>query len=155
MLVRTGGYGVARARSSSRSRSPAGRSAVPAGPAPIGAVGAGAPSPAGREGRSRAGRDAEAWASEAELRGAGEIRLTSWDRDGTRSGADLALVHAVSDAVSVPVVCSGGIGSSDDAFQAIRAGADAILAASIFHDNELAVAELKRQLAAQKIPVRL
>ena len=106
-------------------------------------------------GRIRAGRGAVEWASEAELRGAGEILLTSWDRDGTRSGADLALVHAVSDAVSVPVVCSGGIGSSDDAFQAIGAGADAILAASIFHDNELAVAELKRQLAAQKIPVRL
>ena len=88
--------------------------------------------------------------------GAGEILLTSMDRDGTKSGFDLALTRAVSDAVDIPVIASGGVGSLDHLAEGIReGGADAVLAASIFHYGEFTVGEAKRHLAAQGIPVRL
>jgi imidazole glycerol-phosphate synthase subunit HisF len=102
-----------------------------------------------------AGRDAVAWAREAESRGAGEILLTSIDRDGTREGFDCDLTAAVSDAVSIPVIASGGAGSFEhfcDVFT--RGRADAALAASVFHYQESAVRDLKRHLAAAGIPVR-
>ena len=106
-------------------------------------------------GQETTSRDAIAWAREGVERGAGEILLTSWDRDGTRAGCDLALVRAVSEAVSVPVIASGGIGSREDAAQAIEAGAEAVLAASIFHDNDDTVADIKADLRARGIRVRL
>jgi len=88
--------------------------------------------------------------------GAGEILLTSMDRDGTKSGFDLALTRAVSDAVSVPVIASGGVGSLDDLADGItKGGADAVLAASIFHFGEHTVGEAKAVMAARGIPVRL
>ena len=89
-------------------------------------------------------------------RGAGEILLTSMDRDGTKSGFDLALTRAVSDAVSVPVIASGGVGTSSTWPTASRpGGADAVLAASIFHYGEYTVGEAKACMAARGIPVRL
>jgi imidazole glycerol phosphate synthase glutamine amidotransferase subunit len=106
-------------------------------------------------GRQKTSLDARAWAVEAERRGAGEILLTSWDRDGTRSGPDAELVKTVSDAVSIPVICSGGIGSVIDAEKAIRAGADAVLAASIFHDADFSVSKFKQKLRLRGVPVRL
>jgi imidazole glycerol-phosphate synthase subunit HisF len=108
-----------------------------------------------RSAREDAGRDAVAWAKEAEARGAGEILLTSIDRDGTREGFDCDLTAAVSDAVSIPVIASGGAGTFDhftDVFT--RGRADAALAASVFHYRESAVRDLKRHLAAAGIPVR-
>jgi imidazole glycerol-phosphate synthase subunit HisF len=108
-----------------------------------------------RSAQEDAGRDAVAWAREAESRGAGEILLTSIDRDGTREGFDCELTAAVSDAVSIPVIASGGAGTFDhftDVFT--RGRADAALAASIFHYRESAVRDLKRHLAAGGIPVR-
>jgi cyclase len=99
--------------------------------------------------------DAVEWAREAEARGAGEILLTSIDRDGTREGFDCEMTAAVSDAVSIPVIASGGAGSFDhftDVFT--RGRADAALAASIFHYRESGVSDLKRHLAAGGIPVR-
>ena len=100
--------------------------------------------------------DAVAWAREAADRGAGEILLTSIDRDGTRTGFDCALTAAVSIAVPIPVIASGGAGSLDHFAEVFTAGrADAALAASIFHDGDYAVRDLKRSLAAQGIPVRL
>jgi cyclase len=102
-----------------------------------------------------AGRDAVAWAREAESRGAGEILLTSIDRDGTREGFDCELTAAVSDAVSIPVIASGGAGGFDHFSEVFTRGrADAALAASIFHYQESAVRDLKRHLAAGGIPVR-
>jgi cyclase len=109
-----------------------------------------------RSGTTDAARDAVAWAREAEARGAGEILLTSMDRDGTKAGFDCDMTAAVSDAVDIPVIASGGAGSVDhfaDVFT--RGRADAALAASIFHYAESSVSELKRQLKAQGIPVRL
>ncbi len=106
-------------------------------------------------GQETTGRDAIAWAREGVDLGAGEILLTSWDRDGTRAGCDLDLVRAVSEAVSVPVIASGGIGSREDAAQAIQAGAEAVLAASIFHDGDDTVADIKADLRARGIRVRL
>ena len=97
----------------------------------------------------------EAWASEAEARGAGELLLTSWDRDGTRAGADLELLRMVTRQASIPVICSGGIGSVSDVRDAIQSGADAVLAASIFHDDEISVSDLKRELVSQEISIRL
>ena len=89
-------------------------------------------------------------------RGAGEILLTSMDRDGTKSGFDLALTRAVSDAVGVPVIASGGVGNLDDLADGIqKGGADAVLAASIFHYGEYTVGQAKRYMAARGIPVRL
>lgn len=106
-------------------------------------------------GVERTGRDAVEWAREAVDRGAGEILLTSWDRDGTRSGYDLPMLAAISQAVSVPIIASGGADRSEHLIEALRAGADAVLAASIFHDGDLTVADVKKALAAAGIEVRL
>jgi imidazoleglycerol phosphate synthase cyclase subunit len=107
-----------------------------------------------RAGTEATTRDAVEWASEGESRGAGEVLLTSVDRDGTQAGYDLALVAAVSERVRVPVVASGGARSGADLLAAIRAGADAVLAASIFHDGITSVAELKATLIEAGIEVR-
>ncbi|MFO1050959.1 MAG: imidazole glycerol phosphate synthase subunit HisF [Planctomycetota bacterium] len=107
-----------------------------------------------RSGRERTGRDARAWAVEAVRRGAGEILLTSHDRDGTRSGYDLALTRAIAAAVSVPVIASGGADSTTHMIEAFAAGADAVLAASILHDGDTTVARIKRELAAAGLEVR-
>jgi len=106
-------------------------------------------------GRTPAGRDAVEWAREGTERGAGEILLTSMDRDGTSDGYDLALTAAVSGAVDVPVIASGGAGEPEHLVDALRAGADAVLCASIFHYNRHTVAEAKSHIAAAGIPVRL
>jgi imidazole glycerol-phosphate synthase subunit HisF len=107
-------------------------------------------------GRKNTGLDAVQWAREMARRGAGEILLTSMDRDGTRSGFDLALTRAVSDAVPVPVIASGGVGGLDDLVDGIRqGGADAVLAASIFHYGQHTVGEAKARMAQAGIPVRL
>ena len=107
-------------------------------------------------GRKNTGLDAVAWAVEMARRGAGEILLTSMDRDGTKSGFDLALTRAVSDAVSVPVIASGGVGNLDHLADGIQlGGADAVLAASIFHYGEYTVQQAKQHMAARGIPVRL
>ena len=106
-------------------------------------------------GRKNVGIDAVAWAVQMAAYGAGEILLTSMDRDGTRSGFDLALTRAVSDAVSVPVIASGGVGSLDDLADGVqKGGADAVLAASIFHYGHHTVGEAKALMAARGIPVR-
>jgi imidazole glycerol-phosphate synthase subunit HisF len=105
-------------------------------------------------GRTPTGRDAVAWALEGTERGAGEILLTSMDRDGTNAGYDLALTAAVADLVGVPVIASGGAGSLRDLTEAVRAGADAVLCASIFHYGQHTVAEAKTELAEAGIPVR-
>ncbi len=109
-----------------------------------------------RSGTSDAARDAVEWAREAESRGAGEILLTSMDRDGTRSGFDCDMTAAVANAVNIPVIASGGAGGLDhfaDVFT--RGHADAALAASIFHYADTSVSELKRYLREKNIPVRL
>ena len=107
-------------------------------------------------GRKNTGLDVVAWATEMAQRGAGEILLTSMDRDGTKSGFDLALTRAVSDAVSVPVIASGGVGTLDHLADGIQiGGADAVLAASIFHYGEHTVGEAKARMAERGIPVRL
>jgi len=107
-------------------------------------------------GRKNTGMDAVAWAVEMVRRGAGEILLTSMDRDGTKSGFDLALTRAVSDAVSVPVIASGGVGNLEHLADGVQqGGADAVLAASIFHYGEHTVGEAKAAMAARGIPVRL
>jgi cyclase len=109
-----------------------------------------------RSGRVAANRDAVEWAREAERRGAGEILLTSIDRDGTRSGFDCPLTAAVSSAVSIPVIASGGAGTFDHFFEVFTDGkADAALAASVFHYSEHAVSELKQFLQGRGIPTRL
>lgn len=108
-----------------------------------------------RSGTERTGRDPVTWAREAVARGAGEILLTSWDRDGTKSGYDLDLVRAIADAVRVPVIASGGAATAKHLLQAVRAGADAVLAASIFHQAEITVAEIKRFLGNAGVEVRL
>jgi len=106
-------------------------------------------------GRRPVGRDALSWALEASHRGAGEILLTSMDRDGTRGGFDLALTRAVSDAVSVPVIASGGVGNLQHLVEGVVEGhADAVLAASIFHFGEASIAQAKAHMAAQGIAVR-
>ncbi len=107
-------------------------------------------------GRKPTGLDAVAWAARMAQMGAGEILLTSMDRDGTRSGFDLALTRAVADAVPVPVIASGGVGTLEHLAQGVEAGgADAVLAASIFHYGEFTVGEAKRFLAARGIEMRL
>lgn len=109
-----------------------------------------------RSGQSATDRDAVEWAREAADRGAGEILLTSIDRDGTRSGFDCALTAAVSRAISIPVIASGGAGSFEHFHQVFTDGcADAALAASVFHFSEHAVGELKSYLRGRGIPVRL
>ncbi len=108
-----------------------------------------------RGGRTATGADAVEWAREGARRGAGEILLTSMDRDGTAEGYDLELTSAVSEAVTVPVVASGGAGAPDDLVAALKAGADAVLCASIFHYGRHTVAEVKQQLARTGIAVRM
>jgi cyclase len=107
-------------------------------------------------GRTPTGLDAVQWAQKMESLGAGEILLTSMDRDGTKSGFDLALTRAVSDAVGIPVIASGGVGGLQDLADGIKTGkADAVLAASIFHYGEYTVQQAKEFMAAQGIPMRL
>jgi cyclase len=107
-------------------------------------------------GRKNTGLDAIEWAREMTKRGAGEILLTSMDRDGTKSGFDLALTRQVSDAVSVPVIASGGVGALEHLSDGITiGGADAVLAASIFHYGEFTVGQAKALMARDGIPVRL
>src|ERR1700754_5207249 len=107
-------------------------------------------------GRRNTGLDAVEWAREMVARGAGEILLTSMDRDGTRSGFDLELTRQVSDAVSVPVIASGGVGTLDHLADGVQqGGADAVLAASIFHYGEHTVGEAKALMAKRGIAVRL
>jgi imidazole glycerol-phosphate synthase subunit HisF len=105
-------------------------------------------------GRTPTGRDALAWAEEGAGRGAGELLVTSMDADGQRTGYDLELVAAMARAVDVPVIASGGAGDLDHFVAACRAGADAVLAASVFHFGQLSIAEVKRALAAAGLPVR-
>ena len=106
-------------------------------------------------GRTPTGKDAVAWAKEAERRGAGELLLTSMDRDGTKQGYDLELTRAISAAVGIPVIASGGAGSLEHFYEALTAGgADAALAASLFHFGELSIAEVKKYLASRNVNVR-
>lgn len=106
-------------------------------------------------GRRSSGREAIAWAVEAVQCGAGEILLTSWDRDGSQAGYDTELLAAMSSAVSVPIIASGGASSPDDMIAAIRAGADAVLAASIFHYGKYSIDDIKQKLAEAGLEVRL
>jgi imidazole glycerol-phosphate synthase subunit HisF len=105
-------------------------------------------------GRRGTGRDAIAWCREAETRGAGEILLTSMDRDGTREGFDLDLIRQVCEAVRLPVIASGGVGALHHLAEGARAGATGLLAASVFHFGEFSIADAKRALAAAGLPVR-
>ena len=107
-------------------------------------------------GRKATGLDAVEWAKKMEGLGAGEILLTSMDRDGTKAGFDLALTRAVSDAIGIPVIASGGVGGLQDLADGVKLGrADAVLAASIFHYGQHTVPEAKRFMADQGIPMRL
>ncbi len=107
-------------------------------------------------GRVNTGKDAVKWAIEAEKRGAGEILLTSMDCDGTKAGYDIALTKAISSAVSIPVIASGGAGNMEHFAEALTdGGAEAALAASLFHYRELDIMDLKKYLAEKNIPVRL
>ena len=106
-------------------------------------------------GRTPTGLDAVEWAVRMAEFGAGEILLTSMDRDGTREGFDLALTRAVADAVPIPVIASGGVGTLDHLVEGVREGhASAVLAASIFHFGDYSIAQTKKHLAAAGIPVR-
>jgi imidazole glycerol-phosphate synthase subunit HisF len=105
-------------------------------------------------GREPTGRDALAWVREGVERGAGEILLTSMDRDGTKDGYDLELVAAVAEAVEVPVIASGGVGTPVHMAEGFRAGADAALAASIFHFGEYSIEEVRTELMASGVPLR-
>ena len=105
-------------------------------------------------GREATGIDAIEWAREGTRLGAGEILLTSWDRDGTRAGCDVELLETMRDAVDVPVIASGGIGKPEDVATAFRAGADAVLAASVFHDGDLTVGQIKTYVSEQGLAVR-
>jgi len=107
-----------------------------------------------RSGTHRAGLDAVAWAKRACELGAGEVLLTSFDRDGTREGYDLDLLRAVAAAVPVPVIASGGADTPEHLKHALDAGADAVLAASIFHDGNHTVGGVKRALAALGVALR-
>jgi cyclase len=107
-----------------------------------------------RSGRERTGLDAVAWARDAVDRGAGEILLTSWDRDGTGDGYDLELIAAVRERVRVPIIASGGAAGPAHMAEALEAGADAVLAASILHDGHTTVGGLKRALDALGVEVR-
>ncbi|MEO0629832.1 MAG: HisA/HisF-related TIM barrel protein, partial [Planctomycetota bacterium] len=108
-----------------------------------------------RSGQHRTGLDAVSWTSEAERLGAGEILLTSWDRDGTGDGYDLDLLRAVSSATALPIIASGGACGPSHMIDAFSAGADAVLAASIFHDGVLSVGTVKQALAQAGMEVRL
>lgn len=105
-------------------------------------------------GREGTGLDTLAWVSEAVDRGVGEILLNSMDADGTRDGFDLELIRVVRERVNVPIIASGGAGEAAHAVPAVRAGADAVLAASIFHFGDVTIAEVKRALASAGLPVR-
>lgn len=107
-----------------------------------------------RGGREGTGRDAIEWIREAADRGVGEVLLNSIDADGTRDGFDLELIHAARQAVSVPLIASGGAGAVEHFAPAVRAGADALLAASVFHFGTLRIDEVKAALAAEGIEVR-
>jgi cyclase len=107
-------------------------------------------------GRNETGLDVVEWARKLEQLGAGEILLTSMNKDGTKSGFDLALTRAVSDAISIPVIASGGVGSLQDLADGIQLGhADAVLAASIFHYGQHTVQEAKQYMSSRGIPMRL
>jgi cyclase len=106
-------------------------------------------------GRHQTGKDALAWAAQCAALGAGELLVTSMDRDGTRDGFDVELTRSIVDAVGVPVVASGGVGTLGHLVEgAVAGGADAVLAASIFHRQEYTVAEAKAYLAAHGVVVR-
>lgn len=106
-------------------------------------------------GRNPTALDAIAWAKEAERRGAGEILLTSMDRDGTKAGFDLELLRAVTSEISIPLIASGGAGQLSHFAEAIRAGASAVLAASLFHFRECSIRQVKEAMAADGLSVRL
>ena len=108
-----------------------------------------------RSGKEETGIDVIQWAKDACEKGAGEILLTSWDRDGTGSGYDLELVSAVADSIPVPVIASGGASTFEQLRQGLLAGAEAILAATIFHDGITTVGEIKHYLAEKNMEVRL
>jgi imidazoleglycerol phosphate synthase cyclase subunit len=108
-----------------------------------------------RSGMARTGLDAIEWARRAERLGAGEILLTSWDRDGTGEGYDLGLLREISQSVGIPVIASGGAANAQHMAQAFDAGADAVLAASIFHDGVMTVADVKAELLSRGVEVRL
>ena len=106
-------------------------------------------------GRVDTGKDAVEWAKEVERLGAGEILLTSMDCDGTKAGYDLELTRAISEAVSIPVIASGGAGTMEHFYDAFTQGkADAVLAASLFHFREITIPQLKEYLAGRGVPVR-
>ena len=106
-------------------------------------------------GRTATGFDAVSWARDAEALGAGELMVTSMDRDGTREGFDTALISTIAQAVNIPVIASGGVGTLQHLVDGIRIGqADAVLAASIFHFGEFSIADAKRAMMAQQITVR-
>jgi len=107
-----------------------------------------------RSGKHRTGIEAVGWARRVAELGAGEILLTSFDRDGTRSGYDLELLAAISEAVRVPIVASGGVDGAEHLLEGARAGADALLAASIFHDGRATVRDVKRYLAEHDVRIR-
>ena len=107
-----------------------------------------------RSGSTNTGKDVIVWAKEAQDLGAGEILLTSFDRDGTREGYDLELLSAVSSAVNIPVIASGGANSPEHLLAAFNAGADAVLAASIFHEGDYTVKELKSFLNKAGVAIR-
>jgi cyclase len=106
-------------------------------------------------GKKETGIDAVSWAKEAEKLGAGEILLTSMDKDGTKSGYDLELTRKISFAVSIPVIASGGVGELQDLADGLKAGASAVLAASIFHFKKFSIAQAKEFLAEKNIAVRI
>ena len=106
-------------------------------------------------GTKRTKLDVIAWAQQAQELGAGEILLTSWDKDGTRSGYDLELLTAVSSAVRIPVIASGGAATPTHLAEAFTAGADAVLAASIFHDGDYTVLDVKQYLQSVGVSVRI
>jgi cyclase len=105
-------------------------------------------------GRTPTGRDAVAWAHEGVERGAGEILLTSMDRDGTRDGYELTLTKRISDTVDVPLIASGGVGSAEHLIEGLRAGADAVLAASIFHYGTHTIPQVKAAISASGFAMR-
>jgi cyclase len=106
-------------------------------------------------GSKNTGKDALEWIKETEQRGAGEILLTSMDRDGTKEGFDLELLAKVNEFISIPVIASGGAGTKQHCIDAIKIGnADAVLAASIFHYREIAIKDLKKELKQSQIAVR-
>ena len=108
-----------------------------------------------RSGKVRTDKDALDWAHEAVKRGAGEILLTSWDRDGTGEGYDLELLRAIRPRVSVPIIASGGVSNAEHMIEGLQVGADAVLAATIFHDGHTTVGEVKKRLLEAGLPMRV